>query len=286
MRAVQDTSIPSFALYGDHAGGSASELDFVHIEDIRSRSERYQWEIDTHVHHALFQVLCLLSGGGEATIDDRSVAIGDASVVVIPPGTVHAFQFQPGTHGYVLTIAEPLLFAQCFSRPMLMTLAHDPAQRLGRIMAEISVEFSWPQPKRTQMLELLVRTVLLLLERQQQDGGEPPMHSELFERFRRLLEEHFSEQWTVDRYAAALIVTATKLNRLCRSISGKSAFELVQERLLLEAKRRLLYVNIPVSLLAYELGFRDPAYFCRFFKKHTGMRPSAYRQQRQLGGPG
>lgn len=284
MRATQESSIPAFALYGDHADAAGPELDFVHIEDIRSRSERYQWEIDTHIHHALFQVLCLLSGGGEATVDDQSFAIGDASVVVIPPGTVHAFQFKPGTHGYVLTIAEPLLFAQCFSRPSFLTLPDDSAQRLERVLAEISVEFGWPQPQRTQMLELLVRTALLLLERQQQGLGEQPAHSALFEGFRRLLEEHFVEQWPVERYADALIVTATKLNRLCRSISGKSAFELIQERLLLEARRRLLYVNIPVSLLAYELGFRDPAYFCRFFKKQTGMRPSVYRRQRQPGG--
>lgn len=284
MEAVHNSSVPSFALYGDQDESAAAEVDFVHIEDIKSRSERYQWEIDTHVHQDLFQVLCLLSGSAEATVDDEQFVVGDASALIIPPGTVHAFHFQPGTHGYVLTIAEPVLFAQGFPHPHFMALPKDVALRLGRVLEEINMEFSWPQPERAQMLELLVRTALLLLARQQeleQGVEERPVHSDLFERFRRLVEEHFAEQWPVDRYADTLNITSAKLNRLCRSISGKSAFELMQERLLLEARRRLVYVNVPVALLAYELGFQDPAYFCRFFKKQTGLRPTEYRKQRQ-----
>ncbi|HNH36489.1 MAG TPA: AraC family transcriptional regulator, partial [Rhodocyclaceae bacterium] len=63
------------------------------------------------------------------------------------------------------------------------------------------------------------------------------------------------------------------------------AFDLVQARLLLEARRRLVYIAAPVSLLAYELGFQDPAYFCRVFKRATGMTPTAFRAANQ-GQPG
>jgi AraC family transcriptional activator of pobA len=64
-------------------------------------------------------------------------------------------------------------------------------------------------------------------------------------------------------------------------VAGVSAAELVQQRLLLEARRRLIHVAAPVAQIAYELGYQDPAYFCRIFKKRVGLTPSAFRRQRE-----
>jgi hypothetical protein len=68
-----------------------------------------------------------------------------------------------------------------------------------------------------------------------------------------------------------------RLNRLCLKIAGKSAFEMTQDRLMLEACRKLTYVPAGVASIAYELGFQDPAYFSRLFKKLVGMTPKEYR---------
>ena len=70
-----------------------------------------------------------------------------------------------------------------------------------------------------------------------------------------------------------------------RTVAGKSPFEVAQERLLLEARRKLIYIAAPVSLLAYELGFEDPAYFWRFFKRRTGMTPKEFRRRSRLHAP-
>ena len=56
---------------------------------------------------------------------------------------------------------------------------------------------------------------------------------------------------------------------------------LLHQRLAREATRRLVHVAMPVSQLAFELGFDDPAYFCRFFKRQTGLSPRAYRERAQ-----
>jgi AraC family transcriptional activator of pobA len=53
----------------------------------------------------------------------------------------------------------------------------------------------------------------------------------------------------------------------------------VQNRLMLEARRKLTYVPASVSQIAYELGFNDPAYFCRVFKRHNGVTPSEFRRR-------
>ena len=68
-----------------------------------------------------------------------------------------------------------------------------------------------------------------------------------------------------------------------RSETGYNALRLIHNRLAREACRRLVHVAAPVSRLAFELGFDDPAYFCRFFKRHTGVSPREYRQRALLG---
>ncbi|HEX5392838.1 MAG TPA: helix-turn-helix domain-containing protein [Rhodocyclaceae bacterium] len=286
MSAVHNSFVPVFALYGDR-DSTPLDAEFIHIEDIESRSQLYGWEIDSHVHQGLFQVVFILSGKALTKIDDLTIEVGDAKAVIIPPATVHAFHFQPGTQGYVLTVAEPMLFEQQFRQPQVLDLGQGQrlAARVAGLLEHLHDEFIWPQPERTQMLELLVRTLLLLLSRQQAvqstEGQSGKPRSELYGRFRQLLEAHFREQWSVQHFATALNATEGRLNRACRAMTGKSAFDLMQERLELEARRRLVYINAPVSLLAYELGFQDPAYFCRFFKKQTGMTPSEYRRQKR-----
>ena len=96
------------------------------------------------------------------------------------------------------------------------------------------------------------------------------------------VEERFLEHWSVEQYASRLGLSTARLNRLARAESGRSALELVHERLTREACRRLVYIAAPVAGVAEELGFADPAYFSRFFKRRMGMNPHRWRQL-QLG---
>jgi AraC family transcriptional activator of pobA len=87
----------------------------------------------------------------------------------------------------------------------------------------------------------------------------------------------------VARYARQLALSESSLNRLCRRLTGHTAFELIQQRMALEARRRLVFVAGSVAALAAELGFKDAAYFCRFFRRHNGVSPGEYRRG-QAGG--
>jgi AraC family transcriptional activator of pobA len=84
----------------------------------------------------------------------------------------------------------------------------------------------------------------------------------------------------VEAYAAALGLSAAHLNALCRRLAGVSALQLSNQRLLLEAKRNLVNTTLPVYQVADSLGFSEPAYFSRFFKRATGLTPKAFRGQR------
>lgn len=286
--------IPSFALFGETA--APADAEFFHIEDIRSRSRLYNWAITPHIHRGLFQVVHVVDGPAEVRLDDRASPLDPPCSVTIPPGTVHAFAFRPQTRGFVVTCAEQIvaapgaagaLLAPLLQVPLILPAAGDPASaaRIAALIEHIGAEFQWSQPGRPQMVDWLLRCLLLLLGRQaaaraaQGEGGRQRLQT-AFARFRVLVEAHYQEHWSVADYATALHVSESGLNRLCRAVAGRPAHQFVQERLLLEAKRKLTYIAAPAALIAYELGFSDPAYFARFFKKHTGTTPGAYRRAR------
>ena len=126
------------------------------------------------------------------------------------------------------------------------------------------------------------RLAQMCLQHDQADGPAARGQQALFTRFLVLLEAHYAEHWAVARYADRLGLTPERLNRLVRAEAGRSALEVIHDRLAREACRRVVYVAAPLSQLAFELGFDDPAYFCRFFKRQTGLSPRAYRQRSNL----
>lgn len=284
------SQIPVFSLYGETARIDDSE--FVHIEDIRARSERYHWRISPHQHRGLFQVVFVARGAAEVHADGQVRKVTAPFALSIPPAVVHSFRFRPRTQGYVLTLAEAMLpqtrygglIETLFVEPCIVSFADAPqiAKRIATLLEQIVTELCDNAPARAAMQESLVNAVLLLIERQRRaaaEDGHGKHRQRDFARLRALVEAHFLEHWTVGRYAETMKMTEGRLNRLSQAVAGKSAFDLVQDRLLLEARRRLIYIAAPVSLLAYELGFQDPAYFSRYFKTRVGVTPSAFRRE-------
>lgn len=290
-RLVRSRSfVPKFALYGERDAGSM----MIHMENVQERSRLYQWDINAHQHTGYYQLVFVLSGPVRIALDDLRSDGAAPVAAIIPSGVVHAFQFGSETEGYVLTVNTrwPMegeaemndLYRALFSRPSIVPLMTDNGSaRIDALLHELMNEFRQPDGPRSPVTGWLTRSVLWRLARWLEGSGESPAdvtgRSDLFNRYRLLVESHFMDHWEVSRYAGTLGLTAERLNRICRQQAGVSAFEIVQDRLLREACRRLIYIVVPVSQLAYELGFADPGYFCRFFKRRTGISPNQYRKQ-------
>lgn len=292
--------VPAFALYGEAEGAPASRAELLHVESVQSRSRRYQWEIDAHVHHGLHQVVWLARGPADVTLDESRTRCEGPAAVVIAPGVVHAFRFARHTEGFVLTaspgamvegeggdVARALagLFAR--SRVLAFDSGSEQAARLGALFEAMLAEFNAPDAAGGPLPVWLARSVLWRLAHEAQLRGEAGIderpHRAQAARFMALVEAHHLDHWPVARYARTLGLSEERLNRMLRAQTGRTALQLVHERLAREAQRRLLYIAAPVSRLAWELGFEDAAYFSRFFKRQVGVSPAQFRRSAAAG---
>jgi AraC family transcriptional activator of pobA len=157
------------------------------------------------------------------------------------------------------------------------------AARVEALLERLLQEFRQPESLHTPICGWLACSVLWLFGSSTRAASSAftaePQDAERLRRFRQLVEDRYLRHWPVARYARQLNLSEASLNRVCRRLAGATAFELLQERLALEARRRLLYVGGSVAAIGRELGFVDPAYFCRFFRRRMGMSPSAFRRR-------
>ncbi len=274
-------SIQTYNLFGE-----ARDLpDVVHCETIAARSVLHQWEFAAHRHARLHQILLIERGGGLATLEGRTCPLRPMRVVNVPVGHVHGFSFKQETEGLVLTMAaemldEVLTPAEGLRRVLSRATVVRGTAAMRNVMKQIFAEFAGRSFARAHLLRALSSALVGLVAREmaeEQGAPDGPATTDLFRRFETLLEQHFLAHWTVSDYAAALSITPTHLSRLARAATGHAASQLILERIIREARRNLVYTNLPVGTIAYALGFNDPAYFSRLFAGATGVSPRRFR---------
>jgi AraC family transcriptional activator of pobA len=290
--------VPSFSLYGEQAV-SVADTDSLHIEDIQSRSRKYLWRIGTHRHTVLCQCVLVTAGPVTVVLEESQSCFNGPAVMIIPAGTIHSFRFRPDTQGFVLTVnlqrllsvgsgamQAPIEALFAVPRAIDLGLKSSLAARASQQLECLLHEFRQPEIGMEPIRSWLACCVLWAVALGS-SADVPEAHSgpdlERLRQFRALMDSHYADHWPVERYARQLGLSETSLNRLCRRLTGSTGFDLVQQRLALEARRRLMYLPGSVHGIASELGFKDSAYFCRFFRRHSGLSPNGYRR-RHAGG--
>jgi len=273
--------IPAFGLYGE----TRTFPDIMHCERLTDRAPGHGWRIAPHRHADLHQFLYIAGPRAKARIDDAQFAIDAPSLLSVPRWHVHAFRFARGMQGYVLSIPPGTL-------PDLLGPEAEVAGDLGvwhlvpaapeivDIFAAIRAELADTRPLRGPLLRAKATEIgahiLRASPRRGRPGGESPelRHMRTFE---ALVRANMRRHWTVADYARAIGLTPTHLSRISRRLTGLPASRFIEARLFQEARRLLAYTRNPVAQVGYELGFHDPAYFSRAFRRHEGTSPIAYR---------
>lgn len=284
---MQTQAIPNFFLYGE--APRTVDDRFLHLEALEDRSRPSGWTIRAHAHANLNHVFHFTRGGGVVRAEGQAIRLPAPCLLLMPAGVVHGFDFEPETVGSVLTVSDAtlreLVRREPEFRPLFAAPAVIPVVDQGFILASLgrlSRELAWLAPGRAAAVEaLLVGILVEVLRLAQAGGGEtaaPGPQALLVARFRERIEERYRAHDEVEDYARALAVSPKQLWAACRRVAGAPPARLIQDRLLLEAKRLLLYTNVSVAEAAYALGFNDPAYFSRLFTRETGRSPRAFRR--------
>ncbi|GLZ27615.1 HTH-type transcriptional regulator ChbR [Pseudomonas oleovorans subsp. oleovorans] len=291
MQPLDSPTVPVFKLYGEQQIWPTPDL--LHCELIPRRSSLYQWEIQPHRHADLFQLFYIQRGNSQVEIEGKRHDIERASLQVVPPLCVHGFQFPEDIEGYVLTLAAPLVarfeaeLGPHLSGADCYPVGEDSRLYIDTLFAALLEEYEGSKPFRDTLLQSMVSTLLIWICRRRQRLGATSgteRSREYLVGFIKLVERHYREHLSVEDYAHRVGVSSTYLNNLCRQLIGQSALQVIHQRLLLEAKRDLIYTGMTISQLSDNLGFSDPTYFSRFFKRLSGLSPNAYRSKTSENG--
>lgn len=245
--------------------------------------------------HNYYEVLFFAAGSGSHMIDFETHALQETTLHFISPGQVHALNRKRGVEGYVVNFTREFFLLNgghaaalndfpAFNKTLfpVVKLAAGDFALLASLVEQMHGVTEQPTALKGQILVayiqlLLTRCKALLVERPEYNTADPAGR-EVVQRFHQLLEENYIALRQVNDYAGRLNLSPNHLSTVLKKATGKTAGELIHQRLVLEAKRLLLHSEVSAKEIAYQLNFSDPPYFTRFFKTHTGLSPDQFRR--------
>ena len=246
--------------------------------------------------HDYHELIWVRSGCGVHLLDGEPQEVRAGAVTLIGRGQVHTFQRGEGLTGAVVRFGEELLHGAAGERATpgwllvgrggrTVPVPPGEAEHLDGAIAALAGEARRPPDARSGDIERhLLALILLWVERwydaartEQREADDPEV--DLYRRFAERLEHDFAAHHDAAHYADALAVPPAALSRALTQVAGRPTKELVIDRVMLEAARLLRFTDRTVGEVSYAVGFTDPLYFSRAFKRHSGLAPMAYRSR-------
>ncbi len=173
------------------------------------------------------------------------------------------------------------------SDQVFVTLDETMQFKLQRLLDIFIEEFETADNIQIDMLRMLLKRLIIIVTRlaKAHSGPREVLADEKFgtiRKFNLLVENNYREHHTVAYYAQQLNKSPKTLSNLFALYNHKTPLQVIQERLIIEAKRLLYYTDKSAKEITYELGFEDAAYFSNFFKKHTSFSPTDFRNNKVL----
>ncbi|MCW0217283.1 MAG: AraC family transcriptional regulator, partial [Prosthecobacter sp.] len=275
-------SIPSLQM-SDYGQDRLRELGVV-VMPLELSMSREPARLIPHFHD--FFQLFLIQGPARLMHDFRDYDVTGVTLFFLSPGQVHTlYPRADSMHGTVASFTQAFFDHQSPPPSMLFevpfffaagtvpwfTVQEAEAQRIISLFGDLQREYDQDRPGVLEVLRATLRILFIEASRLENVRGpikEPTRAALLARQFQLALEHHFREWQALTPYARQLGVTVNHLNDVIHQDTGHAAGELIRHRRLLDAKRLLLHSDLSVSEIGYQIGFQDPSYFSRFFRRY------------------
>lgn len=252
------------------------------------------FEVQYPHKHDFYEVLFLQNGSGYHIIDNNRYEIKPPCIFFLSPGQAHKLELSKDIAGYIFLFTDDFYLLNKSNKYRLLELPffynvnyeNAPLQLemndvpLFQVLFEqgcrLMSESKDDHETMNSLLDLLLNSANLIYPKEVVGESRLKGHV-LVKRFRKLIEEKYQENITVNKYAELLHVTPNHLTQTVKSISGKTSAELIKERTILEIKRLLRYTDLTATEIALQLNYSDQSYFTKFFKKVVGVTPKEFR---------
>lgn len=243
-----------------------------------------------------FYFMGLMNGVGQSRIkyDNEEAMQLNSFLVFQAPGLLSSFYRTPYAYGYFVYFKLP-----CFSffRPdfdkefsffdvqqtQVFGLSQEKYQQLAPEFEDFFLAYEKAEDRQHSVAALKILAVLYQLKNlvhlsRQEDRITRP-ESVLLKQYVQLVNDNYIEKRTVAEYAAMLSITPKYLSEYIKSNTGCNALSMIHDRIMTEAKSLILYTNMDIAEICYQLNFSDPANFSKFFRKYTDLTPLEFRNR-------
>jgi AraC family transcriptional activator of pobA len=249
--------------------------------------------------HSFYQLLYITKGSGNHIIDFENHPVKKGMIYFLSPSQVHEWIFSNDTEGILINFNENLfssflanshylnefIFFTANGQHSSIDLSLKKALKtIETMLNQIQKEFEIYNNSNIDLIKLMLLQTFILVNREIDSEQKSPINKNnylVFRNFEKLIEQNFTTKRLPKEYAEILFVTPNHLNALCNQLIGKSAGDIIRNRVLLEAKRLLVNSNQNISEIAWQLKFEDNSYFSKFFKKNEGITPDEFRKLKQ-----
>jgi AraC family transcriptional regulator, transcriptional activator of pobA len=243
-----------------------------------------------------YEIIWVQEGSGAHIVNQTCYQLLPGRVYCAIPGQRHQLQTDAGSEGYIISFTEALFkysyneYNSLHEENFFQHLVQSPGLPIDSGVAEdiqniIPLLIKETKNKKAFSTELAIKylKILLLHIQRQLDQGQAsiPKNNNLTRRFNWLLENNFREKKAVAQYAKDLFITPNHLNRVLKEFTGFSARQLIQQRIIREAKKKACERGTSMKEIAYDLGFTDIAHFSKYFKNTSGINFSSFKKNRQ-----
>lgn len=272
---------------------NSKEPDFTESFSIRDVHDLLAGKDMVHeLHrHDYFFILALKKGDGKHEIDFTPYKVCDNSIFFLRPGQVHQLNLKVGCTGYLMEFNPTFYYPNDTASALMLRKASNKnycqldikrVEKLIVILNYVFQEYSDKQEGYQEVIKANLSIFFMEFIRNREITNSSTNTNDLYpqERTDELLElfrTHISTHKQTSQYADMLNLSSYQLNAITKATLGKNCSELINEYIILESKRFLLATSNQVNQIAYHLGYEDVSYFIRFFKKHTGFSPEAFR---------